>query len=155
MIRLRGKDVTYGELWFDEELEYPLTDILICRQRLQPWPVGRCNEFFTLVVDITRDEPTLLGALGKQSRYHISRAATKDCPSSVLLDEPVCALDVFCGFYDCFAAAKALKSCDRRWCAKIAILGRLILSNVAQEGEVRVWHAYLISGGHARLLLSA
>ena len=158
MIRTPGKGIVYGEVWFDEEPDAPLPDILICRQRSQPWPRAKCEDFHTLLLDLTLDEDTLFNAFGKDNRYKIRRAATKDGGVSAFLDQPSEALDDFCAFYDLFAAAKGVGRVYRAWLDEAARDGKLILTHAAQ-GEhcvgIHVWHAYVVSGGRARLLYSA
>jgi hypothetical protein len=155
MIRIRGKGVTYGELWFDETLQAPQPDILICRQRSQPWPGAQCENFVTLLIDLTQDEAALSVALDKDHRYEIRRAATKDGGISTTIDQPAQELDAFCAFYDRFAAAKGLGRSYRKWLNEAAAADRLILTNAEHGGNVRVWHAYIVSGDRVRLLHSA
>ena len=155
MIRTPGKGIVYGEVWFDEEPQAPLPDILICRQRSQPWPRVLCEDFHTLLLDLTQDEDALFSTFGKDNRYKIRRAATKDSGVSAFLDEPFDALDVFCRFYDEFAAAKGVGRVNRKWLLQAASAGELILTHAGQAGEVHVWHAYVVSGSRARLLYSA
>ncbi len=155
MIRTPGKGISYGEIWFDEEPEAPLPDILICRQRSQPWPSAQCEDFYTLLLDLTQDEDTLFNAFGKDNRYKIRRAATKDIGTSAFLDKPSGALDAFCQFYDEFATAKGVGQVYRKWLDQAACAGKLILTRAGQGSDVRVWHAYVVSGSRARLLYSA
>jgi hypothetical protein len=155
MIRIPGKGIRYGEIWFDEAPEAPLPDILICRQRSQPWPSGQCEDFHTLLVDLTQDEDTLFNSFGKDNRYKIRRAATKDIGASAFLDQPSGELDAFCRFYDQFASAKGVARVYRKWLDQAASAGKLILTRAGQGAEVHVWHAYVVSDGRARLLYSA
>lgn len=155
MIRIRGKGVTYGEVWFDEEPQAPLPDILICRQRSQPWPSAQCEDFVTLLVDLTQDEEALFGTFGKDNRYKIRRAATKDNCTCIFYDEPAAELDAFCRFYDLFASAKRLGPVYRNWLDQAIAARRVILTCARQNEESRVWHAYIVSGDRVRLYYSA
>ena len=155
MIRTRGKGITYGELWFDEEPVAPLPDILICRQRSAPWPDAQCTDFITLLLDLTQDEAALMNAFGKDNRYKIRRAETKDGGTSTFIDTPADNLDEFCTFYDQFAVAKGVGPSARPWLQVATAAGRVILTHAQQSGDIRVWHAYIVSGDRARLLYSA
>jgi hypothetical protein len=156
MIRFTRKGVTRGEIWFDEEPVAPLPDILICRQRSQPWPSGQCSNFLTLLLDLTQDETTLFGTFGKHNRDKIRKVARDGEGTSIFIDEPARELDAFCRFYDLFAAGKGgVSRADRSWLDAATGLGRLILSRAAQNGEVRVWHSYIVLGDRARQIHSA
>lgn len=155
MIRTKGKGVTYGELWFDEEPQAPLPDILICRQRSQPWRDGHNREFMTLLIDLTQEETTLLDAFGKDNRYKIRRAHTRDGGTVTFIENPVHELDAFSKFYDQFAASKNLTPVNRQWLRAAASGGHLCLTRAAQAGETRVWHGYVVSSDRARLIFSA
>jgi hypothetical protein len=155
MIRMRGKGVTYGEIWFDEEPVAPLPDILICRQRSRPWINQKNQDFVTLLIDLTQDEAALLGAFGKSNRYQIRRAENKDGGTYTFIQQPERALDAFGRFYDQFAATKALEPINRTWLKEAATAGRLFLTHAAQAGEIQVWHAYIVSRDRARLIYSA
>lgn len=155
MIRIRGKGVTYGEVWFDEEPQAPLPDILICRQRSQPRSDGRNQEFMTLLIDLTQEASTLLDAFGKENRYKVRRAQSQDEVAFTFIDEPAAELDVFSEFYDQFAATKGLAPINRQWLRAAAGAGSFCLTHAAQAGDIRVWHAYVVSSGRARLIYSA
>lgn len=155
MIRIPGKGVRYGEIWFDEEPELPIPDILVCRQRSQPWPRGSHQEFITLLLDLGWDEEALFNSLGKTHRYQIRRAATQDDGAFSVYYEPLAMLDDFCRFYNLFAAAKGLKPAYREWLNAAADSRRLILTCSRQNGDARVWHAYIHFGDRVRLYYSA
>ena len=155
MIRTRGKGVIYGELWFDEELTPPCPDILICRQRSQPWPGTRGDEFVSLLLDLRQDEAQLLNTFGKNNRYKIHRAETKDGGASEFMDAPSSSVERFCDFFDDFAQARGLARAHRSWLREAAANGNLVLTRAEQQQETRVWHAYFVSGDRARLLHSA
>lgn len=155
MIRTRGKGVIYGELWFDEELTPPFPDILICRQRSQPWPGTRGREFITLLLDLEQDETQLLNTFGKSNRYKINRAETKDGGVSQFMDAPASNVEPFCDFFNEFARARGLAPAHREWLHEAAANGNLVLTRAEQQQEIQVWHAYFVSGDRARLLHSA
>ena len=154
MIRLPGKGVRYGELWFDEQLEAPTPDILICRQRPAPWPGAHCTAFTTLVIDLTETEDDLLASVGKHARHHIRRAA-RDEPRFSFLPEPRHVIEEFSDFYDRFAAASGIVRVSRPWLKEAAAQGCLVLSHAQVDSKPLVWHAYLVAEERARLLHSA
>jgi hypothetical protein len=98
---------------------------------------------------------TLFGAFGKHNRDEIRKVARDGGGSSIFIDEPARELDAFCRFYDLFAAGKGISRANRSSLGAATSLGRLILSRAAQNGEVRVWHAYIVFGDRARQLHSA
>lgn len=79
MIRIEGRAVTFGEVWFDEEAAAsPRVDILIHRQRPAALRNRTCSPFLTLVNDVTMDEDRMLAGFGRTLRYHINRAQSRD-----------------------------------------------------------------------------
>ena len=155
MIRTQGRGVVYGELWFDEEPGAPLPDILICRQRPQPWPGARCEEFVTLQLDMTQEEQQLFDAFGKDNRYKIRRANDKDACVATFIDAPAAHLNAFCEFYDSFAVVRDLPPAHRSALQEAAACGQQVLTHAQQADATLVWHAYIVSGDHARLLHTA
>jgi len=155
MIRIRGKIVEYGEVWFDEEPETPTPDILILRQRPHPVPGSRCTEFHTLVFDLRESEETLLSAVKKEPQRQIRRAA-REGSLFTFLDRPEeDVLDAFCTFYDRFAASSGVAAVARTWLREAAAQDRLALSYAANGDEPLVWHSYVVASGRARQLHSA
>lgn len=155
MIRTHGKGVVYGELWFDEEPEAPLPDILLCSQRTRPWPDAQSREFVTLLIDLTLDETALFDTFSKTNRYQIRRSERTDGGQSEFIAAPKDRVDDFCRFFDAFAAANGLKPAHRSWMAEAAATRRLVLTNAAYKGDIMVWHAYVVSGNRARMFHSA
>jgi hypothetical protein len=154
VIRLRGRGVEYGEVWFDEEPERPLPDILICRQRPQPWPGATCTGFTTLTLDLSESEEALLASMTKNTRYEIRRA-TSDGGRFTFYDDPHAVLEDFSAFYDRFAVANGLAAINRAWLSEVASVRRLTLSCVERDGEPLVWHSYCVVRDRARLVHSA
>jgi hypothetical protein len=109
----------------------------------------------TLLIDLTQGESALLSAFGKDNRYKIRRAATKDGGVCQFIEEPAHAVDAFWRFYDRFAATKGLEPINKTWLEQAVAAGNLCFTHAAQAGEIRVWHAYVIAGDRARLIYSA
>jgi GNAT acetyltransferase-like protein len=155
MIRIRGRVVEYGELWFDEEPEAPTPDILVCRQRPRPFPGSSCTDFHTLVVDLGESEEALFSAVKKEAQYKIRRAA-REGGRFTFIDRPDDdSLDDFCTFHDRFVASSGVAAVSRTWLREAAAAGRLALSYATDDDEPLVWHSYVVAPDRARLLHSA
>lgn len=155
MLRMKGKLVTYGEIWLDEEVPArPGVDILVCRQRAAPAPGVACKPFLTIVNDIGGEEEAVMGSFAKDCRYQIRRAG-KDGLSAEFITDPASRLDEFCEFFEGFASKISIKPASRLWLDAACRAGRLVLSSVSCRGEALVWHAYLVTGRLAYLEHSA
>jgi hypothetical protein len=146
MLRMKGKVVTYGEIWLHEEAPTPPgVDILVCRQRLAPLPGIPSKPFLTIVNDIGGGEEAVMGSFAKDCRYQIRRAG-KDGLSAEFITDPAGRLDEFCEFFEGFASRISIKPASRLWLDAAREAGRLVLSSASCRGEVLVWHAYLVTG---------
>jgi lipid II:glycine glycyltransferase (peptidoglycan interpeptide bridge formation enzyme) len=147
MIRIRGRGAVYGEVWFDEEPPIdPGVDIVVYRRRQAPIAGAQSAPFLSLFSDLSLDEQAILDQFGKDCRYKIRRADTKDRLRTEFFVDPEPRLDEFCVFYDAFAQQKSFLPADQQWLAAACEAHQLALSSASQDGESLVWHAYLISG---------
>ena len=156
MIVIRGRAVTFGEVWFGEQAAPPPdVDILIYRQRPAAIENRACSRFLTLVNDLTLDEERMLAGFGRTTRYEINRAQGKDGIRASIVAPTTASLSAFSDFYDVFAGQKSVERIYRRglWAASEA--GQLVLSAAFREDEVLVWHAYIVWEDCAALLYSA
>lgn len=152
MICYKGRGALYGELWYDEEVPADAgVDIVVYRQRKNPIAGARATALLSLVIDLSPPEGAILDQFGKDCRYKIRRAETKDSLRMELVTEPAAGLDEFCDFYDAFARQKAVGSSNRRWLEAACNAGRLLLTSASRDDETLVWHAYLITGNTAWL----
>jgi hypothetical protein len=152
MIQLRGRGAVYGEVWYDEELPRdPGVDIVLYRQRESPIADARTTPFLSMVTDLSVTEDTITSQFGKDCRYKIRRAETKDGLSMEFITEPENRLAEFRAFFDAFAKQKSHWPCDYPWLLAACKAGQLVLTSASQNGEALVWHAYLISGKAAWL----
>src|SRR5262252_8558666 len=104
MIRIKGRTAVYGEVWYDEDLPRdPGVDIVVYRQREVPLPYARTTPFLTMVTDLSVPEGTIAERFGKDCRYKIRRAETKDGLRMEFITDPEVRLHEFCAFYDAFA----------------------------------------------------
>jgi hypothetical protein len=152
MIRIDGWGVKYGDVWCDEEPPRdPGVDILRYRCRRAPIEQARCTPFLSLVSDLHADADALVGAFGKDCRYKIRRADTKDGLRAEFIGEPADRLREFRAFFDSFARQVSHEPSDGPWLRAACESGQLVLTRASQGTEDLVWHAYLVSGRTAWL----
>jgi hypothetical protein len=152
MIRYKGRGAVYGEVWHDEEPARDSgVDIVLYRQRATPIAGARTAPFLSLVIDLSAGEDAIMDGFGKDCRYKIRRAASKDELSMEFINNPENRLDEFRAFYDAFARQKSLQAADRQWLVAACNAGQLVLTSAARNGEALVWHAFVIAGKAASL----
>jgi hypothetical protein len=155
MIIRRTRFYSLAECFFDEEPASPRVDVIEHLQRSRPVPGARCSDFYTIHIDLTRDEQALFADLSKTCRYKVRRAEREDLKEEAWMSargEPV---DEFIEFFDRFASEKGLAPIPAERVHTLADAGLLDLSRVTRHDDVLVWHAYLRAGERARLLHSA
>jgi len=155
MIRIKGRGAVYGELWYDEEPPSdPGVDIIQYHQRASPIPDARHTPFLSLVTSLAGGEDAIMETFGKDCRYKIRRAESKDGLHLEFITEPENRLDEFGTFFDAFARQKSLAPCDRQWLVAACKARQLALSSASRNGEALVWHAHVLSGITAGLQYS-
>ncbi len=155
MIRINGRGAVYGEVWYDEELPRgSRVDIVLYRQRDAPIADARYAPFLSMVSDLSGGEDMITEKFGKDCRYKIRRAETKDGLRMEFITDPESRLDEFRAFYDAFARQKSLGPSDRQWLLAACKARQLALSSASQNGEALVWHAHVMFGRTAGLLYS-
>lgn len=156
MITIKGRLMTYGEVWFDEQPPaHPEVDILTYRLRQAPVPGKPWDSFLSLVSDLTLDEQALMASFGGTNRYKIKRADAKDALTAEFIRAPRAELGHFFEFYDSFAQQKMLSAAYQRGVVAACDAGQLVLTAARRSGERIVWHAYIVSPSRAALLHSA
>jgi hypothetical protein len=158
VIVYRKKFVRIAEGWFGEEPDAAGADIIRCFQRDAMQAGALCREFYTILIDLTRDTDALLASMKQGCQYKIRRAEARDdlvyeCANAARAD----LLARFCDLYDEFTPRKSLPPLDRAWLALMAETGCLYVSRVsdgASNNEL-TWHTYYLSHGRATLLHSA
>ncbi|MGH8746461.1 MAG: hypothetical protein ACREUK_08215, partial [Burkholderiales bacterium] len=121
-------------------------DIVLYRQRKSPVARAKVTPFLTMITDLSVDEVALVGQFGKDCRYKVHRAQTKDRLRMGLCDDPRKELAQFRAFYDTFAKQKGVPPCDDKWLCAACEAGQLALTFASRDGETLVRHAYLLSG---------
>jgi hypothetical protein len=156
MIRIKGRATVYGEVWYDEEPPRNSgVDIVLYRQREAPITDARTSPFLTMVTDLSVEDDAITDKFGKDCRYEIRRADTKDGLSMEFIMDPEGRLDEFRAFYDAFARQKSLAPSDHKWLVAACNARQLVLTAASQNGDALVWHTYLVFGPAARLQYSA
>lgn len=152
MIRLNGKATRYGEVWFDEEpAGDPGVDIIQYRFRRAPVAGARAMPLLTMVSDLAPGEEAIAAQFGKDCRYKIRRADTRDGLGTEFITDPQGRLDEFRAFFDAFALQKSHTPCDYGWLVAACEARQLVLSSASRDGEALVWHAYVLYGNTAGL----
>lgn len=157
MIRIQGRVVVYGELWFDEKPpQAPAlagVDVLVHRNRPAPlpdaWPYrGRPPDrpLHSLQSDLDAAPEAIMARFDETCRRHVRRAERQDGLRHEVLAEAAEGLAEFAEFYDAFARQKGLWLADRHWLERAALAGQLVLSCACCGGERLVWHAHLRAG---------
>ena len=79
MIRLDGRMVVYGEVWFDEEPPAnAAVDILVYRYRRTPIANARIAPLHSLCTDLSVPPDAIAAAFHASCRHEIRRAEAKD-----------------------------------------------------------------------------
>lgn len=152
MIRYKGRATMYGEVWYEEEPPPdPGVDIVVYRQKATPIAGARATPFLSLVVDLSAQETTIMEEFGKDCRYKIRRAESKDGLHMEFIRDPESRLHDFRAFYDAFAKQKSLQPSDRQWLIAACDARQLVLTSASRNGETLVWHAFVVSGKAAWL----
>jgi hypothetical protein len=152
MIRINGRGAAYGEVWYDEEPPRDSgVDIFLYRQRNAPIADARSTPFLSLVTDLSGAEDAIMEKFGKDCRYKIRRAETKDGLRMEFVPDPESRLDEFRAFFDAFARQKSLAPSDPQWLLAACKARQLALSSASQNGEALVWHAHVMFGKTAGL----
>jgi hypothetical protein len=156
VILLRGRGASYGELWFDEAPPAD-TGVDIFQYRFRGAPVAntRARPLLSMVSDLAPQEVEILERFGKDCRYKIRRAETKDGLRLESTFEPGRRLDAFADFFDAFAQQKGHARCDRHWLRAASDAGQLALSAAYRGEDALVWHAHVLCGTTAGLQYTA
>src|SRR5258708_242026 len=155
MIRINGRGAVYGEVWYDEEPQCDSgVDIVLYRQREAPIADAQTTLFLSLITDLANGEDAIVAGFGKDCRYKIRRAESKDGLRMEFITEPEGRLDGFRASYDAFARQKSLEPADHKWLVAAFKSRQLVLSSTSQNSEELVWHAHVIYGETAGLQYS-
>lgn len=145
-----------GEVYFHDAGTMAGVDIIRYHQVRRPPGRGVSRSFSTLVIDLTQQETQLLGAVKKDCRMEIRRAAREGLLYQFCFPAEAVDVDIFSDFYDRFAAQAGLPPANRGRLRAIAESGALDLSaSLDGDGNVLARHAYFRAPERTRLLHSA
>jgi hypothetical protein len=152
----RNKFIHILECWNGEEPDASNVDLVRRFQQPQPLDGMTCRDFYTILIDLRRDQDALLGAIKRDTRYEIRRAASEPLVYDLWTVNVLPVLDEFCDYYNVFASRRKQPPLRRPRLASLAASGSLNLSRVGEtEGETLVWHAYHRGQSRMTLLHSA
>jgi hypothetical protein len=156
VILLHGRAATYGEVWFDEPAPREgAVDIVQYRFRHAPVAGARVTPLLSMVTGLDADEEAIATRFGKDCRYKIRRADTKDGLHLDFSVAPADRLAEFADFFDAFARQKGHRPCDRPWLEAACEAGQLALSCAWSDAGPLVWHAHVVHGATAGLQYTA
>jgi len=152
MITYRSKGIHIAEVWFDEIAPASGIDVVLFLQYSRPVKGSIWREKCTLIVDLKSKPEEIFNTFNKDTRKDIRRARDKDqiiCESQSARDIPT--FDNFFSSYNRFAIQKKLPTLKRSRMEAYAFSGSLDLSVArAPDGQVLVWHSYLLACNRAR-----
>ena len=156
MILYRKNFVTRGEIWFDASERAAGADVVEYYHVPEPVPDCRCEDFYTLLFDLSATEESLFSAVRPEARRQIRR-----CMESGELGydawfpagtEP---LERFFTAYDELAAQKKLAALDRDLVRAYASAGVLDISLARKaDGTPLSWHVNYRTPSRVRQLHS-
>jgi lipid II:glycine glycyltransferase (peptidoglycan interpeptide bridge formation enzyme) len=155
----KRKGLRFGEMFYEVESETKgKVDILriLSSDKLTNFKLP-AKEGHTLVIDLSHDEQALFDEMDKGTRYEVRRSMSKD--NLVYKYNNECSnhdVQMFCDYYNTFAASKNLRPVFRPRLDLLALDKRLVLtSSLGNDNSVIVWHAYFLCGSRIVLLYSA
>lgn len=158
MLTIRKKFIfSLGEVWFDEEPEeVHNVDILYYHNWTNPIRGIQCDEYYTILLDLTKDQDELWEDIGKNTRYKVRRAEKEQPVYEFWNTNNLGILNEFSDFYDEFALKKGLPKLIRSRLRSFMDAGSLDISRIKlKSGEPLVWHAYYCSKTRSFLLYTA
>jgi hypothetical protein len=143
------------EFWFDEAVPPRGVDVAWLCRRPAISEIAQPSAKYTLVVDLTLSDEQLLANMQSETRYEIRRAQNKDALEFRAPTAPdASSLAAFYELLAQFSAEKRVSHTRMEYLQAAANAGALRLGSMVHEGEVVVWHSYLLIGSRVRLLHS-
>lgn len=149
--------ISEKEVWFDEEPEKVNdVDILYYRHWTNPNRGIECNEFYSILLDLTKEQDELWEGIGKNTRYKIRRTEKEEFGYEFWDTNNLGILNEFFNFYNNFALQKGLPKLIKSRLTNLIDTENLDISRVkSKSGEPLVWHAHYRSKTRSFLLYSA
>jgi hypothetical protein len=157
MVVHKNAIVTIGDTWYESGADGAQVDLLAHYQSATPVHSLWSQEFYTIEVDVTRNEGGIFAGMGKTNRYKISRADKRDkLQYEWWHQDAESVLDEFTEFFAHFARRVGLQVPRRDWLRDYAQAGVLDVSRVCDEnGRALCWHTHYRGDNRARLFHSA
>ncbi|MDQ2855366.1 MAG: hypothetical protein M3R68_03475, partial [Acidobacteriota bacterium] len=132
MISYQKKFIRIVECWNGEDAEAKGADLKRRFQQAQPLNGMLCREFYTVLIDLTRESEALLAGTKRGTRYEIARAQTRDDLVYGCWDgNDARVFDEFCGCAEEFLGQRRQPKLDRNWLSLLAAAGGLELTHVS------------------------
>ncbi len=152
----KSRFLVRGEVWYDHEPDAAPVDWILYRQRSRPVPRARCDQFYTILLDLRPTLKELSARLSKSAAYKIRRAERGDgvrCEVRWPAQSPD--LDGFEAVYQRFAPMKGLDPLDRPFLDQLAGAACLELSMARDAaGAPLAHHVYYRDRSRSCLLHS-
>ncbi|HUP71165.1 MAG TPA: methyltransferase domain-containing protein [Acidimicrobiales bacterium] len=147
---------TVAEVFFSDHVPVGAADVAELVQSPTFQAGGRCEEFWTIAVELSGDDASLIEGFTKGARADVRRAEGDGLGYEAHRHPDGATVIAFRAFYDRLAEEKGLSRADPGRLSRLAEAGLLDLSSViGEDGGALVWHAYVRTPERARLLLSA
>ena len=156
MIEYRTAFTRCAEFWFGEPEGAGHYDAVIRHRAPYRIEAGKCTDFFTLHVDLTRSSESIFEAFSRNTRAQIRKSIDGDDFRFEFMDRPTLAdVEGFIDFYDRFADANGLSRMHVPRLIGMLNSGALSLTKVATADRTLTWHANVSRNAHVGLLFSA
>jgi hypothetical protein len=149
--------LTVGDIWYESTPAEASVDLVACYQSARPMNSIWSREFYTIAVDLAREEDQIFAGMGKTNRYKISRAQKRDgLRYEWWHQDSESVLDEFMEFFAGFARSVGLQMPQKAWLRSYARAGVLDISRISDEqSRILCWHTHYRENSHARLFHSA
>ncbi|MCL2800149.1 MAG: peptidoglycan bridge formation glycyltransferase FemA/FemB family protein [Treponema sp.] len=148
---LNNFSLKWANVFFDSFYSKPKVDIIYEWQYTQK--KGFSQDFYTLALDLPKNEEEILSNFEKNTKYEINRAKTKD---NLEIKTVNCeSKQDFYSFYNTFASSKKLPLININETDSFIENNIYVIRAAFYEGEPIVYHTYVTANNRARLMLSA
>ncbi len=143
--------VKLENVFFSEDYRQYVSDADIVLFLRSSNGISDAAAFNTLQIDLKKSEEILFSEIRKNCRYEINRAERRDELFYSITDQPLDSdINLFCSFYNEFAAAKNLPALSVEQLRTFRELKALTISNIkAKEGDILCSHLYVTDGKRA------
>ena len=157
--RRKKHGVDFREVWYAEE-KCDLDGIILYRGAKKP--IGKVlRKVRTLITDLTLSEEEIVGRCQKDCRYQIRRAARENITAQFKTGTEITREDItrFCDFFMDFWKSKGIEEeTYEKYKEEIetyAAAGVFAITSASRDGEVLVYHTYIVGDTFVRSYQSA